>query len=98
MTVTPWTVARLNALSVLLTAIARGGPRFDKEGEEISAEEAGFDAALAVLSKHGYAIVPKLATQDMVENMVKVKIAAHGTWVLEINAAIESGDVLRVEP
>ena len=99
MTVTPWEEARLRALSVLWEATAVGGPRFDKDGEVISAEEAGFDAALAALSKHGYAIVPAEATEEMVHAASIAAATAEPPWIPKmINAATEAGDVLRVKP
>jgi hypothetical protein len=87
--VTPWEEARSGARIAAHIALTDLGLFLSP-----TETEAALNAVLRTLSRAGYAVVPKVATLDM----VKARIAAHGTWALEINAAIEAGDVLRVKP
>lgn len=91
---TPWDEARREALSALFKALTQGGPAFDKEGEPITAEEAGLNTALATLSRLGYAIVPKVATEEM----IAAAASKIGPIKAMTEAATEAGDVLKVKP
>jgi hypothetical protein len=102
MTVTPWEEARREAMIAASIALAKAlkGAAEQRPDDVFSLMVAAADqmtsAALTTLSKHGYAIVPKKATEEMRSAALNVVIQPEELALSqEINAAIEAGDVLK---